>query len=264
MSPTPTALACPAAAPDGGVQVEVVAAGELESDWSQVVNTGRTGKVTLPLLVGIVRHPRSLMLVDAGVGQTTRDHRWPVWPLSMLPIHVPTWTTVNERVGMPTRVLMTHLHYDHVGGLFDLPHVDTWTTPEDYDAAVPGMPPRLRDSVNWRVLDLQHSPKRALGRPAIDVMGDDLVKWIWTPGHTPGSAAVLVRATDKAWLFVGDTAWVDDHLATARRPGGVAFLVDAERPELDESLTWARWLKSNCPDLEIVAGHEPRWATEVK
>jgi N-acyl homoserine lactone hydrolase len=261
MIPTPVDLACPTAAPEGGITVEVVAAGELSTDWKNVVDDGTTGPVVLPLVVGIIRHPRATILVDAGLGQTTRDKRWPLWPASMFPVQVPTWTSIAERVGMPTRVLITHSHYDHVGGLFDLPGIDTWITPEDYALAVPGMPVRLSEGVRWRQIDVRHSPHRALGRPAVDVMADDLIEWIWTPGHSPGSTSVLVRAVDKAWLFVGDTAWVDKHLGTARRPPLVRAVIDSDQIQLEGSLSWARWIVSNCPEVEVVAGHDPRWLT---
>ncbi len=259
MLPTPSQLECPTAAPDAGVRVEVAEAGRLHTDWRQVTDSGRTGPVELPMLIGIIRHPKGIVTVDAGLGQTTRERRWPTWPASMFQFDVPTWHTLAERVGRPLKVLLTHMHYDHVGGLFDLAGVDAWTTPEDHEAYGPGLPPNLRDSVRWHVLDLSHSPQQALGRPAMDAMGDGTVLWLSTPGHTPGSASVLVRAVDHAWLFIGDTAWTDGHLAGERRPSLVSMIVDADRTALEGSLTWARWIKKNCPDVQVVAGHEPRW-----
>jgi glyoxylase-like metal-dependent hydrolase (beta-lactamase superfamily II) len=259
----PVDLACPVSVPTA-VTVEVAVTATLASDWKDVVDDGRKGALDLPLLVGLVRHPDGVVAVDSGMGQTTRDGTFPRFPLNGFEVTVPEGATLKERVGMPLRVLLTHPHYDHVGGLFDLPGVEVWTSAADAAAYFPGnvhWPAALRRIASWRVIDFAPGvAARVLGRPAIDVMGDGTVWYLSTPGHTPGAASVLVLATDGPWLFVGDTAWVDDHLKDARRPFTSALLVDADRPNLDESLDWARWIAGNCPDVKVVAGHEPKWA----
>ncbi|MFZ5480746.1 MAG: MBL fold metallo-hydrolase [Myxococcota bacterium] len=260
----PVDLACPATLATSRVTVEVAVTATLASDWKDVVNDGREGPVDLPLLVGLVRHPAGVVAVDAGLGQTTRDGTFPTFPLKAFgAMTVVEGGTLKERVGMPLRVLLTHPHYDHVGGLFDLPGVEVWTPREDAAAYFPGnvhWPRSLREAVNWHVVDFGPGvASRVLGRPAIDVMGDGTVWYLHTPGHTPGAASVLVLAQDGPWLFVGDTAWVDDHLKDTRRPFASALLVDADKPYLKESLTWARWIAAHCPDVKVVAGHEPKW-----
>lgn len=116
----------------------------------------------------------------------------------------------------------------------------------------------LEDGPRWVITDFAPGASaRVLGRPAVDVMGDGTIWYLSTPGHTPGATAVLVRARDQAWLFVGDTAWVDEHLVDARRPWIVGVLFDANRRQLRESLEWARWIHAQCPAVAIVAGHEP-------
>lgn len=263
MLPLPVDLACPDAAPNPGVRVEVVSAGIIGSDWGQVVDDGTTGPVALPSLVGVVRVGGRTVIVDAGLGRTTRAGTYPSFPLNQLgEISVPDGTAIVERLAAPPDlVLMTHLHYDHVGGLFDLPGVPVWTTREDWAAfapGAPGFPRRLRDAVQWQPQDMgpMHA-SRVLGRPAHDVLGDGNVWYLSLPGHTPGAAAVLVRAEDGPWLFVGDTAWVDRHLADTRRPLSTRLLLDSRPDEALESLEWARWLKASCPELTIVVGHEP-------
>ncbi len=97
----------------------------------------------------------------------------------------------------------------------------------------------------------------ALGRLATDVMGDGTVLYLKTPGHTPGAASVLVRAKEAQYLFIGDTAWVTDHLHEARRPWYVTLLFDSFPKQLVKQLNWARKLMSDCPDLKVITGHDP-------
>lgn len=264
MFPLPVDLACPPASPDSPVTVEVVRAGVIHQSLKFVVDTGEDGPIDLPMLVGVVRGPHGTLLVDTGLGTTTRTGEFPRFPLASPRQEVPAGEAIVERVPQVDRVLMTHLHYDHVGGLFDLPGVPTWTTTGDWawvQSGAPGFPNRLETAVDWQVQDFAPGvAARVLGRPALDVLGDGTVWYLSIPGHSPGAAAVLVRAADGPILFVGDTAWVEAHLHEARRPAIVAAVVDANLRQLEDSLGWARWLRANCPDLRIVPGHEPAWA----
>lgn len=256
MLPLTTDMVCPPATPESPVSVEVVVAGLFHTTWTDVEGGGRKGKATLPLNVGVIRHPQGTVLVDSGLGQTTRDGTFPRFPLSLLDVEVPVGTSAFEHAGGSVlRVLLTHGHYDHIGGLFDLPGVSVWTQPADITSG-------------WFPADLQQLVKFAtpamtaqvLGRPAADVLGDGTIWYISTPGHTLGAASVLVRAKDAQWLFVGDTAWVDTHLHDLRRPEMISALFDSDRAQLDESLEWSRWYVANCPGLQVVAGHEARWS----
>ncbi len=259
-----SALTCPAPLPAGGVEVRVVSTGTLTTRWDLVVDTGRKGPVDLPLLVGEIRHPDGMILVDAGMGQTTRDGVYPRFPASGSNVNIPAGASVAERYKDPLKILMTHLHYDHVGGLLDLDQTEVWTTLADWRTTATGNlafpEAAMRRAVDWHPIDLRAGKAgQILGQPAIDVMGDGTIFYISTPGHTPGAASVLVRGTDETWLFVGDTVWVDAHIDGARRPFLVSLIVDGRPRILKKALQWVRDLSMRCPDLNVVAGHEPRW-----
>lgn len=263
MLPLAVGLVCPPPA-DTGITVELIDTGAVPGDWRQIVDSGKKGPVDLPVWVGVIRHPEhGVTLVDAGFGSKNRTGETPGFPFSLFKTRVPEGATAMEQLGeVPDRVLLTHIHYDHVGGLWDMPGTEVWLTERDWRAAATetgAFPTRkLGDIVRFHPVSLEaNGADQVLGRPATDVLGDGTIWYLSLPGHTPGAAAVLVRAQGTPWLFIGDTAWVDDHLAEARRPFMTSMLVDASRQDLRKSLAWARELKAACPDLIVVPGHQP-------
>jgi N-acyl homoserine lactone hydrolase len=264
-------LVCPGPGLVEGVRVEVLNTGWVTADWRLVLDTGQSGAVKLPVLIGHIRHPDGDVYVDAGLGQTSRDGRYPRFPMISANIEVPPGLALVEQAqAPPATVLLTHLHYDHIGGLLDLDaQTEAWTTLEEWRTArtsnIAFPEARMNAAVKWRIVDLRAgNADQILGVPAHDVKGDGSIWYLSTPGHTPGAAAVLVLAEDAPWLFIGDTAWVDDHLGTGMRPRGVSIVVDGRPKEHKESLKWARLYKKKCPGLNVVAGHEPRWAENIQ
>lgn len=262
MLPLPVDLACPPPSPDSPVTVEVVRAGYVAADWRMVVDSGARGPVEMAAWVGVIHHPAGVVLVDTGFGTATRRGEYPGAPFGGPRNVVPDGEAMVERLSAPpVKVLLTHRHYDHVSGLLDFPGVEAWSGLGDdlaYGPGTLGWSRALEEGPRWVIEDFAPGEAgRVLGRPAVDVLGDGTVWYLSTPGHTPGSTSVLVRAKDRAWLFVGDTAWVDAHLVDARRPGLVTAVIDAEPRRLRESLEWARWIHTSCPGVEVVAGHEP-------
>ena len=257
---------CPGPGLQAEVQVSVLNTGWAHTNTKRVVADADSRSLALPLLVGQIQHPDGTVYVDAGLGISTRNKRFPRFPLSPENIEIPSgFALVEQAVERPDIVLMTHLHYDHVGGLLDLSQeTEVWTTLREWTSkgtSNVGFPERkMRTAVNWKPIDLEaKNAQQRLGRPAIDVRGDQTIWYLSTPGHTPGAASVLVHAADAAWLFVGDIAWVDEHLDEAHRPKWVSLLVDGRPKEQRTALRWARTLQRSCPDLHIVAGHERRW-----
>ena len=259
-------LTCPKAGTNAAIEVSVENAGWIETTHSRIIRDGVAEKTEIPLLFGRIRHPNGDVFVDAGLGNTTRTGEYPRFPLSSEGIRLPKGATISEYEGTePHTVLTTHLHYDHIGGLLDLSKNTTvWTTEKEWESArtsnVAFPEKRMRDTVTWKPVKLEHGyTNQKLGMPAVDVKGDGSIWYLGTPGHTPGSASVLVHAADAAWLFIGDIAWVDEHLQSDTRPKWVSILVDGRPKRHKQALAWARHLHRKCPSLNIVPGHEPRW-----
>lgn len=86
-------------------------------------------------------------------------------------------------------VAFSHLHFDHVGSAAAFQGAEHLIQSAEYQA---GFVDRLEVYETSLFEPLADSPRRTLEGDH-DVFGDDSVRLISTPGHTPGHQALLVR-----------------------------------------------------------------------
>jgi hydroxyacylglutathione hydrolase len=99
-----------------------------------------------------------------------------------------------------TTVLLTHLHYDHVGNLDFFPDAKVYASAED-------LQDYRKNPGNFFLYDLSEKTKGMLNHAisySEEIMGMKVIK---TPGHTPGSIALLDEK--RKLLFSGDTLFAD-------------------------------------------------------
>jgi N-acyl homoserine lactone hydrolase len=110
------------------------------------------------------------------------------------------------------RVLVTHLHLDHVSASGQWPQA-TFVVDRAERAAAdrqrgpgPYVKPHLSTIENWRQVDFTGPEAEAFESfsRTVDVFGDGLVRLVSTPGHSPGHLSVLLRLRDRYALILGD------------------------------------------------------------
>jgi glyoxylase-like metal-dependent hydrolase (beta-lactamase superfamily II) len=159
--------------------------------------------------------------------------------------------------------LPTHIHWDHVGALGDLPNARvlvsrgdlTWAKPfvRGLDHGV--MPHQLRRAKDrLAVFDFSGPPVE--GFPgSFDVFGDGSIVGVPLPGHTPGSTGWLVRGPGGlTYFFVGDTSWT---MRGIERPAHKLLTgFDEDLTALSSSLRRLHALLQARPDLVLVPAHD--------
>lgn len=108
----------------------------------------------------------------------------------------------------PAYVLLTHCHFDHVGGVAALQACGAKVLCSEQEKTLVGTSADLFDVFGaprfpYRIEDTFMDGEEK-------TLGDIRVKMLHTPGHTSGSACYLITAKDGGrYLFTGDTLFED-------------------------------------------------------
>ncbi len=166
------------------------------------------------------------------------------------------------------KAIISHLHFDHVGGISDIPEAELLVSEAEWAQVSQPHPERewiLKEHLaisesNWVPIEFKASQSPLLSNfeGTYDVMGDGALVLLPTPGHTPGSLSMLVRSSlGPPLLLVGDLAYSADAILQDRVPG------TGDPKQLRTTYAKVRRLKSSLPDLLIIPSHDDAAIAEL-
>ncbi|MBU0495076.1 MAG: MBL fold metallo-hydrolase [Chloroflexi bacterium] len=210
----------------------------------------------------LIETNQGLVLVDTGPGQDDYVHRPGIIRLFQAVVVVPLdpeESAVRQvvRLGYDHRdvrhIVLTRMHFDHCGGLPDLPHASVHVHRREYEAFA-GLPRR------WT--DLAYVRRHIAHRPEFVLYEDTGASWLdlaairlpfepemWLVplfGHTRGHCGVAIQ-TESGWLFhVGDAAAID--LGEYAPEWVVSLVLGPHTPRLRE-------FRAAHPTVRMTTGH---------
>jgi glyoxylase-like metal-dependent hydrolase (beta-lactamase superfamily II) len=156
----------------------------------------------------LIEQNDDVTLVDTGFGEEDCKDGGRMLPRQLRLLARPTFDPAETALGQSreigftaekvSRILLTHLHVDHAGGLRDFPHAELHAAGAEYDFAMANVFSRksyfdaqFTPFLRWRLVekwdDLWHGFRAArLPVPFESYM-------VHLPGHTPGHCGVAVR-----------------------------------------------------------------------
>lgn len=199
----------------------------------------RDGAAWLPIGCFLVRHPGGLLLVDAGLGPALDP-----MPDGMLLVGGQLLTglrALGVEPGDVTDVVITHVHTDHVGWLFDLGFRPVFTSATVWFGA--GEWAHFVDGPGEVAPHIEAGFRALAGTPRLRPLTDDAdiapgVRALLAPGHTPGHLAVELSSRGERLLLLGDAITTPEQMAEA---GWHSFGdVDAALAERSRRALWAQ------------------------
>jgi N-acyl homoserine lactone hydrolase len=190
---------------------------------------GRSWTDPLPIYAFAIEHPEGVIVVDTGeTARASQPGYFPSWhPVFRLAVRErvepeqeigPQLERLGIRPSDVSRVVMTHLHTDHAGGLHHFPGTEILATRSEV-AYASGRRGRLRGYPNnrwpsWfapRELELAPEPFGPFPQShRLTKAGD--VTLVPVPGHSPGQLGVVVEDGDCTVFLAGDSSYTQELL----------------------------------------------------
>ena len=198
--------------------------------------TDRNWTDWLPIYAWVIDHPDGVIVVDTGQGahllETGKSlHPYIRWEVAFRIDREAEIGPQLRALGIGPRdvkrVVLTHLHMDHDGGLEHFSHSEILVAPGELRAAS-GWAGRVRGYLpnrwpSWfdpAPLNLATEPFGPFAASARLTKAGDVVA-VATPGHTASHISVLVQDEETTFFYAGDTSY-NEHLMLAGKVDGVS------------------------------------------
>ena len=229
----------------------------------------------MPILAWLIEHREGLILVDTGEtariaepGYFTRWH--PYFRLG-----VREWVAPEEEIAAQlralgfspedvSRVVVTHFHTDHAGGLSQFPDSEIICTKVDYDYSR-GFLGKARGLLpqHWppwlapTFVELTPDPFGPFAETmSLTDTGD--VRIVPTPGHTPGHVSVVLDDGESVFFFAADASYTEQLMLD-----GIADGVSPDPTQARRTLALIQRLVTERPTVYLPA-HDPEAVTRLQ
>ena len=227
------------------MRVHAIQTGRVQIKASQIVGRGHGLKrrlaplidaewsAWLPTLAYAIEHRDGVILVDTGASAALK--RLPRWhPYFRLGVRFdiepeqeagPQLRAIGVGAADIKRVVLTHLHIDHDGGLAAFPKSEIRVSPGEL-AIASGIAGRIRGYLpqRWpknfdpKPLVLADGPYGPFARSR-RLTDDGAIVAVATPGHTRDHVSVIVEDGDRAIFIAGDASYSEATMLTGQIDG---------------------------------------------
>jgi glyoxylase-like metal-dependent hydrolase (beta-lactamase superfamily II) len=245
--------------------------GYINTEWQYITVGYRVGEAfKSPICMFLIEHPKGTVLFDTGLNIACSGDPHSYYSKEILEVYKPVMTKeqaakhVIKTTGFNPEdvdfVVMSHLHFDHTGGVGDFPNATYIVHQRELEYAYNPPPYQLSaysrkdydgKGIEWQLL-------RGNLEGGFDLFDDDAIRLYLTPGHTAGHMSMRVKLSNTGQMMLTQDACYTTKNLEGRLPGlmdhAEATLISTKFFQLRQKTgTW------------IIPGHDPEvWPTLKK
>ncbi|HEY9160407.1 MAG TPA: MBL fold metallo-hydrolase [Desulfomonilia bacterium] len=241
--------------------------------------------IQFPILSVLIERDNDLVLFDTGIGtRIEAEMRPPIYWGNFFFLRCVMRTQFNPRLDalvnqLPQlgfkpsdvkHVIISHLHWDHAGGMRDFPDAHFYVGRREWDFASNLSGASLfknafiKEQFCGAGLDIElietdsHKPFKNF--PAsCDLFNDGSMVLVDLPGHSPGLMGMyLTLPSGRRFFFSADTFYFPEGLEQRIPKSKIMASLVSEGPEAGASIEQVYRLMCSEPGLEIVGSHDHR------
>jgi len=239
--------------------------------------------VCFPILSVLIERDNDLVLFDTGIGTRIDQEMRPLIYWGNLFFHrcimrtqfMPQRDALMHRLPrlgfQPSdvkNVIISHLHWDHAGGMRDFPNAHFIVNGKEWNFATQLAGVQLyknafiKEQFCESGLDIElmetDLSKPFLNFPAShDIFGDGSMVLVDLPGHSPGLMGLYVTMpSGRRFLFSADTFYFPEGLEQRMPKSALMQSLVSESPEAGSSINRVYELMNSDPELVIVGSHD--------
>jgi len=222
----------------------------------------------------LVRHPQATFLYDTGlcsdIGLILMDQSlFFRQTLARFKFEL-SISSHLQRLGLKPRdlsfALISHLHWDHVSGVLDLPGLPLHVNRIEFEAAHEKLfaqhqelVPRLLRDNPIELFEMQGSSYAGFCSN-LDLFGDGSIVLLPLPGHTAGNTGMLIRRSNGQHLFVlGDAAHLIENYQRPATPHPLFYArVTSNDAQARQTLVNLYRFSRRHPEIPLIPMHDAR------
>jgi glyoxylase-like metal-dependent hydrolase (beta-lactamase superfamily II) len=214
----------------------------------------------------LIQHPKGNILFDTGLGNQI-DEQFLQMPSFLIPMlkydfKESAASQLKDSGINIDNIFLSHLHWDHAGGVEDFIGAQVWTSKFDLDSAMLKDEGSLKSQLDenrllWNFIEYGDGSYENFPE-SFDFYRDGSIVLVPMPGHTTGSIGMFVNLNNgKRYFLTGDVTY---GLAGFSKPAEKSFIlknaIDKDNETLIHTILRVHYLMKKYPDLIVVPAHD--------